>query len=684
MTSFIHRNLIILFIACGCASYASAQDAKKPLTDCELLALVAGNALNENIAHEIESRGLAFSATDAYRSQLAVAGADAHVLTALSKAKTVKPSTNGEKQSSPELLQHLSAAGKLLRSKQFDQVAQELNSALKSGDGPEAGFVMGELLRRQEQWPIAVSIYEKILQDNPDFPEVHTKLSYLLYRLGDFEEGLRETKAALARTPDNAEAHKNAGLLLQDMRKFDAGAAEFNEALRLKPDYQSARYDLGLLLYNKGDLDGSIAEYKKALALDPNDADVHNNLGNAYHDKGDINSAIHEYREAKRLNPKDLNARRNLGSALLQGNFVAQGIIEFHELEALDPNSEICHLCLGSALYHSSDFKGAEKEYGIAATLDPSDPEPYIHLGNLHEYQKNYTAALQDYSRALQLDGNSVGAHLGNGSVLLAKKDFANALPELRQATQLKPSVAATHDLYAQALQATGKTDSAIGEFKQSLSLDPKQPEVRMRLADALEKHGDWVGSLDQYRRASLAGSQVPVGNNVYRIITPNPQLQYKSAQERFTQHLAALKAAGKSPEAAKLEASVASTKADLGLTEQIDAAMQAGSSALMQRQWDEATRNYKQAVELGEKLHPHDGRLGVALGELGRITMGLQNFTEADALFHRQLKANEEVYGAQSPTHAQRGASESRHDGRLPARFRCRAELPHPCPRAE
>jgi len=67
-------------------------DAKKPLTDSELLALVAGNALNENIAHEIESRGLAFSATDAYRSQLTAAGADAHVLTALSKAMPVKPS----------------------------------------------------------------------------------------------------------------------------------------------------------------------------------------------------------------------------------------------------------------------------------------------------------------------------------------------------------------------------------------------------------------------------------------------------------------------------------------------------------------------------------------------------------------------------------------------------------------
>ena len=169
-------------------------------------------------------------------------------------------------------------------------------------------------------------------------------------------------------------------------------------------------------------------------------------------------------------------------------------------------------------------------------------------------------------------------------------------------------------------------------------------------MAAALEKKGDWPGALDQYRRASLAGSTVPMGNNMMRVITPNPQLQYKSAQERFNQHLASLKAAGKSAEVAKLESSVAISKADTGLTEQVDAAMQAGSNALMQRQWDEAIRNYRQAVEFGDKLRPHDGRLAVALGELGRITMGLQNFTEADALFHRQLKVCEEVYGAQSP----------------------------------
>jgi tetratricopeptide (TPR) repeat protein len=77
---------------------------------------------------------------------------------------------------------------------------------------------------------------------------------------------------------------------------------------------------------------------------------------------------------------------------------------------------------------------------------------------------------------------------------------------------------------------------------------------------------------------------------------------------------------------------------------------MQAGSDAFMQRQWDQAIRNYKKAIELSEKLQTHDGRLAIVLGELGRVTMGLQNFAEADALFHRQLKVSEEVYGAQSP----------------------------------
>ena len=121
-------------------------------------------------------------------------------------------------------------------------------------------------------------MYGEVLRQDPSFPEAHTKLSYILYRLGD-EDALSEAKAALAATPDNPEAHKNAGLAMAAMRKFDASEAEYQAALRLKPDYEAARLDLGIMYALKGNVDNATTQYKKAIALDPTDTTAHYNLG---------------------------------------------------------------------------------------------------------------------------------------------------------------------------------------------------------------------------------------------------------------------------------------------------------------------------------------------------------------------------------------------------------------------
>ena len=339
MTSCLCQRLVTLLALCGFATLAIAQEKTKALADRELLALVAGNALSENVVHEIDSRGVAFRPSDPYRSQLTLAGADVPELAALGKAKISEPTANTENKSTSELLQHLASAGKLMRAQQYQAAAEELNGALLAGAGPEAGFVMGEVLRRQQQWPLAASVYEEVLHKDPGFPEAHTKFSYLLYRICYPEESLGEAEAALARTPDNAEAHKNAGLALQILGQFRAATAEYKEALRIKPDYDAVHYDLGILLYSQGDLDGSVAEYRKALALNPQDADAHTNLGLSLKEKGDLASAVREYREAKRLDPKNIEARQGLGSALVASDLNAEAAVEFRELEAMAPDS---------------------------------------------------------------------------------------------------------------------------------------------------------------------------------------------------------------------------------------------------------------------------------------------------------------------------------------------------------
>jgi len=75
MRSAIFRCLTTLLIL-GCYSLvACAQATREPVTDSELMALVAGNALSENIVHEIATRGLTFRPNDQYRSLMTTAGA---------------------------------------------------------------------------------------------------------------------------------------------------------------------------------------------------------------------------------------------------------------------------------------------------------------------------------------------------------------------------------------------------------------------------------------------------------------------------------------------------------------------------------------------------------------------------------------------------------------------------------
>jgi tetratricopeptide (TPR) repeat protein len=127
-------------------------------------------------------------------------------------------------------------------------------------------------------------------------------------------------------------------------------------------------------------------------------------------------------------------------------------------------------------------------------------------------------------------------------------------------------------------------------------------------------------------------------------------QQGYENAQARFQQYLLSLKAAGKSADAAKLESAIGASKTANGISGRLDAAMQAAFQSYQAGNVNAAVQEYKQAVDLAEKIQPHDPRLAVALGELGNLTSALKRFDDANAIFLRQLKAAEELSGPQSP----------------------------------
>ena len=646
----ISAGVVLLLTVSAFLHCSAAQEKNEPLTDSVLLSLVAGNVLPESILHEIDSRGLAFRPSEAYEKMLREAGADSKVLGGLKKARVSSSSADVGNDSSAELLKHLTTAGRLLRNKAYEDVARELTDALRSGDGLEAAFVMGEVLRSEGKYPLAAAVYEEILRQNPDFPQAHTKLSFELYRLGDPAGALREAKAELARYPDNAEAHKNAGLALDLAQKYDPSQAEYNEALRIKPDYQAAHYDLGLMLENRGDLEGAIREDQKAIALDPNDIFPRYNLATVLARKGDYDGQIRELREVKRLDPNWVQVRMTLANTLFLRQMYYEAAQEYREVLTLTPDFAAAHDGLGEALMTSGNLLGAEQEYRTALKLDPSDEKALLNLGTSLENQEKYDEALAEFRRDAELYENSADAHRCIGRILVKKKDFTAAIPELKIAEALDPAHAQTHELYAKALQNTGQAGPSIDEFRQAVSLEPTRLDYQVELAAALEKNGDWILAMEQYRKASLvAGSRdhfSPLAMNRDR---DDAEREYKAGQMRFQSHLAAMRKAGKTEEAAKLESAVRTSRRNMSLSEKLDAALQAGFEAMRNGQSNEIIQNYREAVDLAEKLRPHDRRLMIALRTLGLAKMELQQYDEARTLFGRELRAVEEISGPQS-----------------------------------
>jgi tetratricopeptide (TPR) repeat protein len=638
MPAHLPRYVAILFLLCGCSPFARTQGPKNPLAAAELLALVAGDALSENIAHDIASRGLAFIPNDAYRSELMTAGADARVLAALKTAKVSESSAGtGDKQGA-ELLQHLATAGKLIRAKQYDQAAQELDAALQSTADPAPSFVMGQLLCRQDQWRKAVSVYSDVLDTDANFPEAHTKLAYSLHRVGRPEDALQEVKIALADNPADAEAHRVKGIALDDEHKYDAAMAEYREALRIKPDYGLVHYDIGVSFTERQDSQSSIVEYRKSIALDPDFCCAHYNLANTLSNAGDIDGAILEYREAKRVDPTRLDVRQNLAVDLSKRNRPA-ALQEFRELIAMAPDFAYAHTGLGATLLEDGDYKGAEAEYRISAKIDPSDPDVFAKMGRALELQGRYDEAIPQYVQALRLDPRFARAHLGLGRTYLQQQNYAESVRELTQSTNLEPGQSEDHDLLAQALSKTGNLDGAIAEDEEALLLAPQNSPIMSRLASLLEKKGDRAGALEQYRQAA----------DVQR--DQETREAYAAAQQRLgaapkpttsAQHHDAPDSVGPHPP-------VAAAPSGKDLESRWRDAMEAGDRALREGRYVDAQASLKSAVALAENLKPRDNRLLNSVSHLAFSYLLHRDWTPGKIILQRQLTLASEISGPQS-----------------------------------
>jgi tetratricopeptide (TPR) repeat protein len=475
---FVKRSALCGLVLVLVAGSVRAEPAPSSISSDTLFYWLAAGISSPRIQRLTAERGVACHFTPQYTAALKKAGADASLIQSLGRKSTATAACTSATPAAQ--------IAALVHDRQFDAAEDKIRALLRDdASNPLLYFVLGTILREQDQPDDALDAFTESSRLMPGFPETHGQLAYLFYRLDDSANALAEARTALSIDPKNAEAYRYLGLALYVEGRYDAALHAYEESLQREPDSPDVYFDMGITLRDQGDLRRAAVAYRHALSLRPDFWQAHSNLGVILHDQGRLDDSIAEYRAAKRLRPEETSIRNNLGNTLCDKQDFDGAIAEFQELHRQNPEWDGGHNCLARAYMSKRDYHSAIRELQVAIRVNPAGAAEHRVLGQALLLTGQDEEAVVVLRKAVALNPDSALAHHYLGTALVSTQQLADAEPEFRRALQLEPS-AENHYSLAACLVALNRYDEALGELEIASRMDPSQHLYRARMQEVV------------------------------------------------------------------------------------------------------------------------------------------------------------------------------------------------------
>jgi len=136
----------------------------------------------------------------------------------------------------------------------------------------DGNFLMGELAELEDHFEKAREYYERVAEENTNYPDVYYRLG--IVTLNHFPDEKKQAakyfKKAAKKNPDHIDAHYQYALLMNEsLGKPHKALKYFLKVSELQPDHPFVHYDLALLYYRNGDRDKARAYYQQAIRINP-------------------------------------------------------------------------------------------------------------------------------------------------------------------------------------------------------------------------------------------------------------------------------------------------------------------------------------------------------------------------------------------------------------------------------
>lgn len=208
---------------------------------------------------------------------------------------------------------------------------------------------LGAAYSEKGQYDLAIPAYQKGLEINPNFAELHRNLGYAYHEKGYWEEAIKEYEQAITLAPHLAEAYGELGYIYEQMNRDEEAFQTYKKALEIDSTLVRAHLNLAFLFEKKGLYEQAVNEYQKALVLEPEVAAIHNNLGHAYAELGLKDKALVEFKKAVEFDPNYVLAHVNLGNLYLLRGWFNEAITQYGTAIQLDPKMITAYINLAIA-----------------------------------------------------------------------------------------------------------------------------------------------------------------------------------------------------------------------------------------------------------------------------------------------------------------------------------------------
>ena len=159
----------------------------------------------------------------------------------------------------------------------------------------------------------AASIYNQILQIDPDNINALYLMGMLTYQNNEYDKALIYLNEAVKRKPLPL-LYQMLGNIFVSKNDFINALICYENAIQLDPNFYDVYNNYGYVFYNSGKYDEAIYYYKKAAEFEPDNFKIYFNIALSYDAKSDYKNAAENYRKVIEINPCYTDAYNNLGS----------------------------------------------------------------------------------------------------------------------------------------------------------------------------------------------------------------------------------------------------------------------------------------------------------------------------------------------------------------------------------